>query len=62
MDVKVSFRKYRMMKHVRMYASHFLLYTGREATAQMRDRDPGTGEIRDIAFRGIIRKVGGVMR
>ena len=35
----------------------FLLYTGREATAQMRDRNPDTGQIRDIAFRGVIRKV-----
>ena len=31
--------------------------TGKEAHAQVRDRDPATGKIRDIAFKGIIRKV-----
>ena len=34
-----------------------VLRVGREASAQMRDRDPVTGEIRDITFKGVIRKV-----
>lgn len=35
--------------------------TGGEPVSQMRERDPISGQVRDVAFKGVVRRVGSAL-